>query len=111
MEKIELHEALKTETHKYLIDIYYNRDAMYKWKNSCVELQNTVKTRIEKSGDMIKSIKEKLWSEREKTQQLIKAQIQNNQTSREALVPETESAMAAMVKKSYIGNFFKVRGK
>ena len=103
MSKIELHEALKSEKHKFLIDIYYNTDAMYKWKNSCLESQNTVKNKIEKSGDLIKSIKEKLWSERDKTQQLIKTQIQNNHESREVLSQGHESSMATLVKKSFDG--------
>ncbi len=102
MGKIELHDTLKTEKQKYLIDIYYNTEAMYKWKNSCVESQSSIKTKIDKSGDLIKSIKEKLWSERDKTQQLIKTQIQNNHASREVLVPENENSMASLVKKSYV---------
>jgi len=101
LSKIELHEALKSEKHKFLIDIYYNTDAMYKWKNSCLESQNTVKNKIEKSGDLIKSIKEKLWSERDKTQQLIKTQIQNNHESREVLSQGNEASMASLVKKSF----------
>jgi hypothetical protein len=65
LKKIELHEALKNEKQKCLLDIYYNVEAMQKWKKSCLDHQLNLKGKIEKMGQNVKAIKEKIKEERD----------------------------------------------
>ena len=76
MRKIELHDALKTEKQKHLSDIYFSREAMFKWRNSCVEFQNNIKIKIDKYSTIIKAIKKKLKDERDQTINLVLGQFQ-----------------------------------
>ncbi len=106
LKKIELHEALKNEKQKYLIDIYYNQDEMKKWRNNCIESHITIKSKIDKSSQLIKTIKEKLKDEKDKNARLVKAQFQNKSLNADSLVQDSET-MQGFVKKCYESKHYK----
>ena len=105
-----MHDSLKTEKQKFLIDIYYNVDAMKRWRNNCIDLQSTVKNKIEKSSQLIKSIKEKLRDEKDKNAKLVRTQLQNQNVNMESLSHEEETILA-LVKKCYESNPYFLWGK
>ena len=55
---------MKTERIKVLLDIYYNPDAMMKWKESCLATQQNIKNKAEKFESILKIIKKKIKEER-----------------------------------------------
>jgi len=83
-----------------LIDIYYNVDAMKRWRNNCIDLQNTVKNKIDKSSQLIKSIKEKLRDEKDKNAKLVRTQLQSQNVNMESFSHEEET-MLTLVKKCF----------
>lgn len=64
LKKIELHDQLKTEKVKVLLDVYYEPAAMVQWKNNCISNQAGLKAKTEKITNYIKSMKKKIKEER-----------------------------------------------
>ena len=67
LKSIELHPSLQTESQKYLSDIYYKPESMHKWKNSCLNTSQSVKSKLEKTTSYLKKLKIKIKEERNTT--------------------------------------------
>lgn len=104
MKKIELHDSLKTDKQKYLLDIYFSPEAMYKWRNSCIEFQSNIKGKIDKYSSIIKAIKKKLKDERDQTLNGVLNQFNSQASGVETAVQEGEGKMVSILKKCYEGN-------
>ena len=73
---------------------------MKRWRNNCIDLQNTVKNKIDKSSQLIKSIKEKLRDEKDKNAKLVRTQLQSQNVNMESFSHEEET-MLTLVKKCF----------
>jgi len=101
LKKIELHESLKTDKQKFLLDIYFSPEAMNKWKNSCIDFQNNIKGKIEKYSTAIKTIKKRLKDERDQTINLVLGQFHAQASGADTATQEGESKVLAIFLKCY----------
>ncbi len=67
LKKIPIHEKLKTDRVKVLLDIYYNPEQMTQWKNNCLNIQQNVKNRCDKITAYMKNLRKKIKEERNST--------------------------------------------
>lgn len=101
LKKIELHEALKTDKHKVLLDIYYNQESMCKWKNTCIEFQKNVKGKIEKQVAIIKTIKDKIKDERDQCTNSIQPALQAQKQTFENCLKDIEPLILKIFEEHY----------
>lgn len=98
---IEIHEKLRTEKINVLLDIYYNPDSMFNWKQSCITTQTNLKVKTDRIVSYLKIYKKKIKEERNTT---IANAINNYKTQKitfEAFSHETESIMLSLFTEIY----------
>lgn len=59
-----MHEELKNEKVNFLLDVYYDPEAMVQWKNNCLTTQTNLKLKSDKIAGYLKNMKKKIKDER-----------------------------------------------
>ena len=101
LKKIELHDQLKTEKVKVLLDVYYEPEAMVQWKNNCINNQANLKAKTDKITNYIKSMKKKIKEERNSNIANGITLYKTQKEKYESLFQETDAIMISLFTEIY----------